>query len=124
MTVPGSNLLSRASRLIALQPVQWSAWQSSVTGASGVKVATYAAPVTIRGSVQAVPRSMYEAYGLDFQRTYVLLFTTQALKDLQRDQTPDRIDFNGSRYAVESNTDWQWMDGWQGSILIRTGATP
>jgi len=123
MTVPGSNLLARASRLIALQTAQLSAWTGSTT-VGGIVTPTYADPVAISISAQAVTRAMYEQFGLDFQRDYLMAYTTAHLKDLQRDKTPDRVDFAGQRYTVESNTDWQAMDGWRGSLLIRQGPTP
>ena len=121
--IPGSNLLARAARLIALQTVQYSAWASRAL-TNGVYVPVYAAAVPITGSVQAVPRQLFESLGLDLQKTYVMFYTSTALKDLQRDQTPHAIDFGGWRYAVESNTDWFAQDGWKGSILVRTGPTP
>ena len=123
MTVPGSNVLARAARIISLATVQYSAWLSS-TKTAGVLVPTYATAVPIAASVQAVPRRLYAQWGLDFQRDYRILYTQAVLRDVQRDRTPDVIDFNGQRYNVESNTPWSAIDGWRECLVVRIGPTP
>ena len=82
------------------------------------------APVTIQGSVQPVPRSMYEANGLDFQKDYFSVYTTAPLSDLRRDKAPDMLDWNGRRFNVESKTDWAKQDGWKGALCCDIGPTP
>lgn len=122
--IPGSNLLKRASRLIRLQPVVWRAFVSQTKNAQGVVVPTYAAPVTIQCSVQAVSRTMYTQFGLDLQKNYVMVYTSNTLRDLERNKTCDQIDFGGRRFDVQSNTDWFSMDKWRGALCVDVGATP
>lgn len=123
MVNPGSNLLKRASKRIRFQDAELSRWTGS-TKTAGVSVPVYAAAETIKGSPQAVSRAMYELFGLDLQKEYLMFYTSTVLRDLRRDATPDRLDFAGDRYTVESNTDWYAMDGWRGSLLVKVKATP
>lgn len=120
----GAPLLAMAQRLIRPQTVSWSAWQSNTKLGTGVEKPVYADPVDIAGNVQAVPRSMYETLGLDLQKNYVTVYSLTDLRDLERGGGVDRIDYGGRRYNVESNTDWQNQDGWQGSICVDVGPTP
>lgn len=122
--IPGSNLLNRAARLIQLQDVAWSAWLSNTKVAGGVVKPTYANPVTVQASVQAVSRAMYNLFGLDLQKNYVMLYTKTPMRDLERNGSCDLVDFNGRRFNVQSNTDWYGVDGWRGAICVDVGATP
>jgi hypothetical protein len=70
-----------------------------------------------------VPRTMYEALGLDLQKDYYTVYTQATLKDLKRDGAGDILDFGGKRFNVESNNDW-WTDGWRGSLCVYIGTTP
>lgn len=124
MNIPGANLLAVANTVIAQQTVKLSVWLSNTLNAGGVSVPTYAAAVDLRANVQAVTRAMYVAYNLDVQKSYVLLYTAQSLRDVKRGGSCDKIDFAGRRYDVESLTDWKNIDGWLGSICVDVGATP
>lgn len=121
MMVPGSNLLDLAGTLIAFQKGTLYRWMSTTQDAAGRDVATYGGPQSIVCSQQAVPRSMFEQWGLDLQRNYIMLYTDVVLHDLKRDATPDKVVYNGRAYTVESNTDWQNQDGWQGSLCVDVG---
>lgn len=122
MSVPGSNLLTRAARLIRLQNVSYRRYTGRTTNGAGFDVSTYATAVTIKGSVQPVPRAMYERLGLDFQKNYVTLYTVTGVVDIARGAGSDQIDWNGRRFQVESETDWHAMDGWTGALCVDVGA--
>ena len=113
-----------AQQLIPPETVSWSAWQSNTKLSTGVIKPVYADPVDIKANVQAVPRSMYETFALDLQKNYVTVYTLQTLRDLERNEACDRIDYGGRRYDVQSNTDWTNQDGWQGAICVDVGPTP
>ena len=121
MSVPGSNLLGMASRLIRFQAIAWQRNIGVTQDAAGIDVSTFAPPFKIMASVQAVPRSVIVREGLDLQQNYLMVYTTQALQDLKRDKTPDLLIFGGRKYNVESNTNWKIQDGWLGSVVIDTG---
>lgn len=125
MRVPGGNLLGMASRLIGLDKIDHWKFQKNVEDGAGVLQPIYAtAPLVIYGSVQPVPRSMYEQNGLDFQRDFFNVYTSAVLSDLRRDKAPDMLDWNGRRFNVESKTDWAKQDGWKGALCCDIGPTP
>ena len=116
---PGSNLLLRASRLIGFTKVQYLKDLGRVTNEIGLDVTTYAAPVDIMGSLQAVPRSVYQAYGLDFQKNYLMFYTTTDVIDLARDVSGDMLQYGGKKYQLVSETDWMQIDGWTGVLCVQ-----
>jgi hypothetical protein len=124
MSTPGSNILKQALSAIASTPVQYFAFVSRVGNAIGLLETTFAAPVTIRGSWQPVPRAMYEKLGLDFTKNYVTFYSVQFIGDVSRDRTGDNFEFNGKRWQVESSNDWQAIDGWNGVLCVEVPAVP
>lgn len=124
MPIFGTSLLKMAQRLIPPETVTYSAWLSNVELSTGVIAPVYDDPVPIQGNVQAVPRSMYETFALDLQKNYIVIYSLTPIRDLDRDDGTDLIDYAGRRYNVESNTDWQAQDGWQGTICVDVGPTP
>jgi len=123
MGTPGSNLLKQALTVIVPQIVTYYRALPRTTNAIGQYVTTYDTPVDVRGSFQAVPRNLYQAYGLDFQKSYYTFYTLNDIIDLQRDVSNDQIVFNSLRYQCESNNDWFAVDHWKGVLccLIKPG---
>lgn len=121
MTVPGSNLLNQALKVIGRQTFQWAAFQSRATNAIGYDVAVFDAPVTITGSVQPVPLNLYEQYGLDFQKRYINIYAPFNIRDIGRDRTGDQITWGGKTYQVLSDTPWHSLDGWNQSLCVEVG---
>lgn len=121
MSIPGANLLAMASRLIKFQKIVWERNLSMPIDAAGIDSPTYAPPVPILASVQAVPRSVIVREGLDLEENYLMVYTEKPLQDLRRDKAPDLLTFGGRKYNVESNTNWKIQDGWLGAIVIDTG---
>lgn len=118
MTVPGSNLLRQALSVIASQCFQYFAFTGRTTNDIGQDVAQYATPTTLRGSVQPVPRSMYQTYGLDFQQNYLNVYVSRSLLDIARDVSGDQIAFQGKRYQCVSKTPWYGIDGWDAILCV------
>lgn len=119
MSVPGSNLLSRAARLIAQQTVSYQQWTGRTQNENYEWISTYAPAVNIQGSFQPVPRSMYEKMNLDWQKDYFNFFCQKDMLDLNRDVSGDIFAFNGSTFKIESSTDWFAMDGWAQVLCVR-----
>lgn len=118
MTVPGSNLLNRAARLIKLQPVQYYQDIDRDNNSIGLDVTNYLPPAEISGSVQAVPLNTYKDLGLDFGKNYVTLYTNTPLIGIARDVSGDVFIFNGKTYQCMSTTDWLGMDGWNSVTAV------
>lgn len=79
----------------------------------------YSDPVDVIVNIQAVPRSVYERDGLDFQKKYINIFTDYDIKDLERDKQPDRLTVNGESFQALSATDWQYMAGFKQILAVR-----
>lgn len=118
MMVPGSNLLRRAMKLIAPQRITYLAWASRTKTSTGTLVSNYAAPRTILGSTQPVPRSLMEILGLDMQRTYFNVFVPQAVIDIGRDVGSDQFKFAGKTFQGVSSTPWAAVDGWTQILVV------
>lgn len=121
MLVPGSNLLSMALRVIAPQGVQWRAWVSETRLANGNLSNVYATAVAIEGSLQPVSLTLVQTLGLDLSQSYMMLYTSAAVKALQRDRAADIVSYGGSWYQIENQIDWHTQDGWSAYLCIRTG---
>lgn len=125
MTVPGSNLLRRASRLIKFQTVQYYSASERVLNAARQWVPGFGAATPLKASVQAVNRSSYAEMGLNFNSFYVQVYAMLNMVDLQRDSSGDRFIYNGDLYQMENGQSWFEQDGWATCLAVRikTGAT-
>lgn len=113
------NLLTLAMGVTGSQTVQWQRFKSRTTNAAGHKVPVYYDAASLRGSVQPVPQSRYQALGLDFAKEYVTLYTLAGVVGVERDGAGDRIVWNGKTYNAESDTDWTAQAGWRAVLCVR-----
>lgn len=120
--IPGQNLLNMALTLIAKQAVTYYQYVSRTPNLVGQYVTTYATGVDMYGSFQAVPKRLYEQYGLDLQKSYSTFYTSNPILDITRDVSGDQMVYAGRRYQVESNNDWYAQDGWKGVLVVDLGA--
>jgi len=119
MQVPGSNILDDAFECIDCEDFQFYRYEGKTTNTIGLDVRTYAAPVTVTGSIQAVDRSYYADNGLDFTKRHIQVWTTTDIEDLYRARSGDQIQWNGERWEVLSETDWIPIDGWNSFIAVQ-----
>lgn len=119
MAIPGSNLLNIALRVIAKQQFSYYAYTSRALQSNGQWLASYAAPVTISGSVQPVPRSLFQNLGLNFQRNYMNFYTPNNIFDVDRDVAGDQFVFQGKYFQVLSKTAWFGVDGWDAVLAVQ-----
>lgn len=117
--IPGSNLLSIAFRAIAQTTVQWSQFQSRTINEIGMEVPTYASPISLSGSLQAVKRQKYQDLGLDFARFYYNFFCIANPVCLDRDVSGDLITFQSNNFQCVSSNPWYAIDGWVEVLLVR-----
>lgn len=118
MNVPGSNVLSIALRALKPQEMQHAAFTGRTINATGDFVSTYAAPVTISGSMQAVNKALYSKLGLNFARNYAILYTSVDVKPTATDRAGDKIIWSGKTWLCESDHDWRSADGWRKLLCV------
>lgn len=116
--IPGANLLNMALTVIGRQRFEYLAFLSRKPNNVGQDITTYKPPVCLTGSVQPVPRSYYQLYGLDFQRNYQTFFVSKNALDVARDISGDHMIFNRKTYQCVSRTDWFAVDGWESILCV------
>ena len=116
--VPGSNLMSAATRLIAQQDIELRAADGRTLNAVGQYVSTYSPDNALKASVQPLPRSVYKQLGLDFKKTHWQIYVQVSIEDLARDGSPDHIIYNGRRLEVITQSEWHDADGWTNIIAV------
>lgn len=121
MPIPGSNLFRSAARLIRTTTVAYEEYDTRTLNAAKQWVATYKPAFDLACSVQAVDRTNYVEYGLDFQKNYVHLYAAQDVIDIDRDSSGDRFTWNGRRWQLESRNNWFAQDGWASAIAVEVG---
>lgn len=119
--IPGQNLLNMALTVIARQGVTYYLSEGRTVNAIGQDITIYGPPRAVVGSFQPVPRKLYQIYGLDLQKDYFTLYSSNNILDVDRDISGDQIAFNGQRFQCESDNDWFAMDGWKGVLCVHIG---
>lgn len=119
--IPGQNLLNMALTIIAKQALVYYRFSGRTQNNVGQDITIYNPPRTIYGSWQPVPRSLYEQFGLDFQKDYFTFYTPTNSLDVTRDISGDQVSFNGQRYQCESNVEWFNLDGWNAILCCHIG---
>lgn len=117
--IPGSNLLNKALSVIGRQCFQYYKYRSREEESQGLDVATYFSPVALTGSVQPVPRTLYEQQGLDMQQTYYNFFVEANILDVERGVSGDQFFFNGHTFQAISATPWYSVDGWMQVLAVQ-----
>lgn len=113
------NLLNMAMTLVGTQQFTYFKFLSRATNSIGVDVAVYDTPKLLTGQVQAVPRNLFEQFGLDFQRSYLTFFVSKDIHDVERDMSGDQIKFANDTYQCLSETDWFKINGWTGILAVK-----
>jgi hypothetical protein len=121
--IPG-NLLNRAMGLCGSTTIQWYSATGTTINDIGLRVTTFALPVSVIASVQPVPRSLVQFLGLDAQKEYVNVYASTKMDDLARDRSGDQFVFGDYRYQIMSNTEWFRVNGWNGTLAVKIGPAP
>ena len=112
MATPGSNLLSTALTVVCRDNFEYLRFQGITNNEIGLDVRTYAAPVTRSGSIQAIDFSEFSTMGLDFNKSYIQIWTETQVNTVNRDKSGDQVIWNSRRFEVQSVNDWHLVDGW------------
>jgi hypothetical protein len=121
--IPG-NLLNMALTLLPKQSFQYYANSGRTLQPNGQYLATYAAPCPLSGSVQPVPKTLYEVYGLDFTKNYFTFFVSQSIMDITRNLSGDAFLYNGNCFQCVQKTDWFSYNGWDAILAIQVPSIP
>jgi hypothetical protein len=122
--IPGSNLLAAAFMMVSPQPFGYVKYTGRAVNSIGLYESSYDAPEILSGSIQAVSRSVYQEYGLDFQKIYFTIFVSKDVVDLARDVSGDMVQWNGRVLQIVSQTPWFNIDGWVSFLAVDVGPIP
>lgn len=112
------NLLKRAMSVIPSQTVELCRWNGETLNDLGESILSYADPVEIQGSFQAIDSKMAFELQLDTRKIYATLYTDTFINVVREGARSDRILFNGKTYEAISITDWH-IDGWYAVLLVQ-----
>jgi len=113
------NLLLSAFNLIDRQTINYYKFNNRILNSVGQWISEYDEPIEIQGSLQPVPRSLYEQYGLDFQKDYYNFFALSDVMDVEREVSGDQLEFLNNRYQVNSKVAWYSIDEWVQLLCIK-----
>lgn len=119
--IPGANLLRIA---LSAQGQQFALWHRATgreLNAIGQWVTAYASPILVSGSIQATPKSLYAANGLDYQKDHITCFFDLGMNVIKRGDSGDQLTFAGRRWQFLSGTNWQPQDRWQELFAVDVG---
>ncbi len=112
------NLLKKALTIIPSSDFGYSKFLGRATNDIGIDVATYDTEITLKGSVQAVPRSLYQHMGLDWKRNYITIYNSDDIVGIERDSSGDKVTFDSKTFLVLDENDWKAIDGWKGILCV------
>lgn len=116
--VPGSNLLKKAFKIINKDPFVYRQFKKRTTNSIGIDVPEFEPDVILNGSIQAVPRRLYQQHGLDWKKNYITIYSSDVIEGVNRDTTGDRIMFDGKLFQVLDENNWTPIDGWNGVMCV------
>jgi hypothetical protein len=118
MSLLRNNLLNKALNLIPPESYLYYEFLGDTVNELGIKAPTYAAPKTIRGSVQSPENSLYQQLGLSLDKNYKIFYGAISIKGNETQPQPDRFLYDGKLFEVVKNTNWFNYDGWSGVLAI------
>lgn len=116
--IPGDNLLDDALSVIDAQSFGYLKFLTKSGNDIGIDVSTYEPEKTLTGSVQAVPRNLFQHLGLDWKKNYIMIYSSFDITGIERDSSGDQIKFAGRTFQVLSENDWKPIDGWSGVLCV------
>ena len=119
--VPGSNLLKKAFKVISKDSFIYRQFKVRITNSIGIDIPDYEPDIELKGSIQAVPRRLYQLHGLDWKKNYIMIYSSDTIKGVNRDTTGDRVVFDGKLFQVLDENDWTPIDGWNGVMCVEVG---
>ena len=114
----GSNLLNIAHRVIPSADITLLPFLRRDKQPNGNYVNVYDDAVIIIGNAQPVPRERYGMLGLDFNKNYLMVYSSSAISDVGVGKSADRIGYENKRFCAIGNNDWKPVDGWNGVMFV------
>ncbi len=116
--IPSSNLLKKAFRIIKQDVFAYRKFRGRTTNGIGIDVPEYEPDIDLKGSVQVIPRTLYQEIGLDWKKNYIMIYSSDVIEGVSRGTSGDRVVFNEKLFQVLNENDWTPVDGWNGVMCV------
>lgn len=110
------NLHSYAKQIIPQRKFTYSKYSGMVEGANGVDTPRYSSQKVGYGSVQPVPKKVYQSLGLNSEKEYIHIVTDACINGYA--DIGDKVYFCGKDYRVMDCEDWRQVSDWSGVMCI------
>lgn len=123
--IPGINLLNIALGAIQAQgtagDMLWFKFAGNTVSDSGRQIPVFDEGLPIIGSFQPTEARVIQQLGLEMQKTYRTLITSNPIDSLKRENSPDYLTYLGRKYSVAGDRDWYFQDGWKRIFFVDIG---
>lgn len=97
---------------------QYYRYQETIGDDMGRDVPRYADPKSVTGSVQAVSNKMYEQLGLDLNKNYKIIYSSELIQSIAEKIQPDRIVYDNRTFEVVENKNWYETNGYTKILIV------
>lgn len=110
------NLHGYAKQIIPQKRFQYRAYVGMTEGSNGIDTPKYAAQKVGYGSIQPVPKKVYQSLGLNSEKEYILIVTDACINGYA--DIGDKVTFCNKEYRVMDAEDWRSVSDWAGVMCI------
>ena len=114
-----NNLLNIALSVLPKTKAKWYQFDKLEVDDRGREKAIYKDPVNIVGSFQAMDIKTIQEMGLDTNKDYKVFYTSNNVKQVQRETSPDYLEILEDKYDILDNNNWFKINGWNGFLCIK-----
>lgn len=113
------NLYTLARTLIPSDEVYLSKFLGNTENDVGQLIPSYAVPYFIDAVFQPMESTLIEKLGLEFDKTYRVLYTDEFVQNLEDNTSCDLVYLDDVSYQCLKKTDCLSYNGWNGVICVR-----
>lgn len=115
-----NNLLNIALSVLPKTKAKWYQFDKLEVDSRGREKVTYKEPINIIGSFQAMDIKTVQEMGLDINKDYKAFYTSNNVKQVQRQTSPDYLEILEDKYDVlDVPNNWFKINSWNGFICIK-----
>lgn len=93
-------------------------WINTKVDSIGRDIPEFAPPKPTTGSIQAVSNKMYEQLGLDLNKNYKIVYSSELIQSIAEEIQPDRIVYNNRTFEVVENKNWYETNGYTKVLMV------
>ena len=112
------NLLNQAHTIIPSVTMSLMPFLRRDQQPNGAYLNVYSDAIPVTGSAQPVQRQAYEMLGLDFNKNYIMVYSSTSISDVGRGTSSDRLRYDNKLFSAVGKNDWTPYDGWNGILFV------